>query len=235
MKKPVVLFGVGQIAAVVHSYVSYDSDWTIAGFTVDRAYQNCDEFLGLPVVPFEDVEKTFPPADYAMFIVVSYRGMNRLRQRKYTEAKSKGYEMPSYVSSRALVLPHAVVGDNCFVGDKVSIQPYASIGDNVEIWCGSTIGHHSIVEDHCFVAGHVVVGSTARIGSRCFIGMHSTVSEGVNVAEDCLIGARGLILRHTAVRGVYLTEGTQLFPKRSDKFGELFPNSPFASTDTTSG
>jgi hypothetical protein len=60
----IVVFGVGKIAEVFHGYVEGEADLTIAGFTCDREFIQESEFLGLPLVPFDEVEALFPPAVY---------------------------------------------------------------------------------------------------------------------------------------------------------------------------
>ena len=50
----VVIFGIGQIAEVIHFYLTSDSDHDVVAFTVDREYLTKQQFKDLPVVPFED-------------------------------------------------------------------------------------------------------------------------------------------------------------------------------------
>ncbi len=38
MKKPLVIFGAGDIAQLAHYYFSTDSDYDVVAFTVDAAY-----------------------------------------------------------------------------------------------------------------------------------------------------------------------------------------------------
>ena len=54
--KPVVVFGNGLFAEMLHFYFNNDSDYKVAGFTADAAYVKEPRFCGLPVVPFEEVE-----------------------------------------------------------------------------------------------------------------------------------------------------------------------------------
>jgi hypothetical protein len=83
-----ILFGTGDIAKLAHYYFTHDSAHEVVAFYVDAAYRTATEFLGLPVVNFEDVEQYYPPLTHSMFIAVSYVQMNRLRapntpQRKH--------------------------------------------------------------------------------------------------------------------------------------------------------
>ena len=38
MKKPLVIFGIGEVAQLAHFYFGKDSDYKVAAFTVDVAY-----------------------------------------------------------------------------------------------------------------------------------------------------------------------------------------------------
>jgi hypothetical protein len=96
----VVIFGTGVFAQVAHFYLSHDSDYKVVAFTVDGKFMKEKEFLGLPLVPFETIARTYPPAKFKMFIAVGYKNLNKTRAAKYAEAKSKGYRLITYVSSK---------------------------------------------------------------------------------------------------------------------------------------
>src|SRR5262245_18039456 len=110
-----VIFGTGQIAELAHFYFSHDSTCRVAAFTVDGEFLREDKFCGLPVVPFDSVQTAFPAERYRMFVAVSYSGLNRLRQEKFTAARQSGYSLASYLSSRATTWPGFQVRDNCFI------------------------------------------------------------------------------------------------------------------------
>src|SRR4051812_43048517 len=93
----VVLFGVGAIAELAHFYLTHDSPHEVVAFTVDGDYLREDTFHDLPVVPFETVEDAFPPAEAAMFLPISFKRMNHLREERLDSAKAKGYKVISYV------------------------------------------------------------------------------------------------------------------------------------------
>jgi len=65
-----------------------------------------------------------------MFIAIGYHDLNRIRQKKYNEAKKKGYELISYVCSNISSFGDFEVGDNCFILDNQIIQPFVKIGNN---------------------------------------------------------------------------------------------------------
>ena len=64
----IVVFGAGDIARLAHYYFTHDSAHDVVAFCVDAAYHTATEFLGLPLVSFDDVEQHYPPATHSMFI-----------------------------------------------------------------------------------------------------------------------------------------------------------------------
>lgn len=212
----VVLFGNAEVASMTYFYLSHDSPYEVAAFTVDREYIKEDTRFGLPVVPFEDVESICPPGEYKMSVALGFSKVNRFRAERYSQAKAKGYELISYVSSRTTTWPGLVVGDNCFISEGSIIQPFAEIGNNVIIGTGSIIGHHSVIKDHCFLAASVVVLGCVTIEPYCVLGANSTIRDGVTVARECIIGAGATISKNTRERAVYVDQPAELLPKPSD-------------------
>lgn len=211
----VVLFGTGDFARIAHVYLRDDSEHEVVAYTVHEQYAQADEFGGLPLVPFETLEERYPPGDFAMFVAVGFSRVNKARREVYDECKSRGYELISYVSSRAMRSAETQIGDNCFVFEANVVQPYVRIGDDVILWSGNHIGHDSTIGDHCFVASHAVISGNVSIGDGCFIGVNATVRDGVTIAPDCVIGAGALIMRDTKHGAVLAVPGTKPFPKSS--------------------
>lgn len=209
MSKKLLIFGAGDIGALAHYYFTNDSSLEVVAFCVDAAYMDATEFLGLPVVPFEAVEKYYPCDEHDLFVALAYSGLNELRRSKYFEAKSKGYTLASYVSTRATVLNDDAIGDNCFVLEDNTIQPFAKIGSNVTLWSGNHIGHHSTIGDHTFIASHVVVSGGVKIGESCFIGVNATLRNHITIGKKCVIGAGTLLLADADDFGVYMGTATE--------------------------
>jgi len=148
----VVIFGTSIMAEVVYYYLAKDSAYEVVAFTADRDFIKEKEFFNLPVVPFEDVESIYPPDRFKMFIAVGYQKINKVRAKKYEEAKEKGYTLISYVSPKAMVWDNVEIGDNCFIFESNVIQPCVKIGNDVIIWSGNHIGHHGSIGDHVYIA-----------------------------------------------------------------------------------
>ncbi len=204
MKKPLVIFGFGDIAQLAHFYFSKDSEYEVVAFTVDSAYRTTATFCGLPVIVFEEIAAHYSPDKYELFIALSYSKLNTARKEKYLAAKAMNYRLASFVSSRATVLNDGRIGENCFILEDNTIQPFVTIGNNVTLWSGNHIGHHSTIKDHCFIASHVVVSGGVEIGEQCFIGVNATLRDHIKVGKKCVVGAGALLLADAEPEGVYI-------------------------------
>ncbi len=209
MKIPLVIFGSGDIAQLAHFYFSSDSEYEVVAFTVDAAYLAEKTLYGLPVVAFEEVAKHFSPERHKIFIALSYSKLNAVRKEKYLVAKALGYQLASFISSRATVLNDGRIGENCFIFEDNTIQPFVTIGNNVTLWSGNHIGHHSTIKDHCFIASHVVISGGVEIGEQCFIGVNATLRDHIKIGEKCVIGAGALLLADAEPNGVYMGAATE--------------------------
>lgn len=209
MKKPLVIFGTGDIAQLAYYYFSTDSTYEVVAFTVDAAYITAGEFCSLPVVSFDEIGNHYSTDEHEIFVALSYSKLNQVRNEKYLAAKALGYRIASYVSSRATLLNDGRIGENCFILEDNTIQPFVTIGNNVTLWSGNHIGHHSIIHDHCFIASHVVVSGGVEIGESCFIGVNATLRDHIKIGEKCVIGAGALILADAEAEGVYIGQATE--------------------------
>jgi sugar O-acyltransferase (sialic acid O-acetyltransferase NeuD family) len=217
----IVIFGAGKIADEAYFYLTNDSPHEVVAFTVDREHLSANEKLGLPVVAFEDVSRDYLPGDFKMFVAIGYQDLNKLRARKYEEAKTRGYELVSYVSSRASNFGGVEIGDNCFVLEFVTIQPCSKIGNNVFLWSGNHVGHHASVGDHCYIAGNVVISGNTKIEPYCFIGVSATLGHEITVGAESFVGAGSLITKNVEPKSVYITPDTPKFRLDSPAFLRL--------------
>lgn len=219
--KKLVIFGASEIAELADYYFTTDSDYTVAGFTVDGEYKASHSFLGKPMISFENIQEEFPPNLYDLFVALSYTDMNELRKVKYQEAKKLGYKLVSYVSSHSTVLNNGRIGDNCFILEDNTIQPSVIIGNNVTLWSGNHIGHHSIIQDHVFISSHVVVSGGVIVEESCFLGVNATLRDHIVIGSKTLIGAGSTIMKSTDPFSVFAPKPTEMRDIRSDELRKI--------------
>jgi sugar O-acyltransferase (sialic acid O-acetyltransferase NeuD family) len=212
-----IIFGIGDIAQIAKYYFDIDTEHEVIAFTVDKNYLTVSTFEGKPVVPFEQITELYPSTDHKMFIALSYASLNKVREEKYNEAKQKGYELVSYISSKCSYLSQYACGDNCFIFEDNTIQPFVKIGNNVTLWSGNHIGHHSVLEDHLFISSHVVVSGHCKISSNTFIGVNSSIGHQVTIASENIIGAGSIITKSTEIGDVYVPARSVKLDKKSNQ------------------
>jgi sugar O-acyltransferase (sialic acid O-acetyltransferase NeuD family) len=209
LKQRIVIFGTGDIAELALFYFTNDSALEVAAFTVDESHLRQLTFCNLPVLPFERISQEFPPSQFGFFVAVSYAKLNQLRVEKVAAARAKGYQIVSYVSTRATTFPGLEIKENCFILEDNTIQPFVQIGSNVTLWSGNHIGHHSVIEDDVFIASHVVVSGGVRIGQGSFVGVNATIRDHVTIGRKCIIGAGALILENQPDFSVVASPATE--------------------------
>ncbi|MGO4170870.1 acetyltransferase [Bosea sp. TAF32] len=219
--KDLVIFGIGNIAELAAFYLTRDAGRRVAGFTVDAAYVTTPSWNGHPVSAWEEIERRYPPESTDVFVAVSYSKLNKLRRDKVAEARAKGYDIASYVSSRATIFEDFVPRPNQFILEDNTIQPFARIGENVTLWSGNHIGHHSSIAEDTFIASHVVVSGGVTIGPRCFIGVNVTIRDHVTVGADCVIGAGSLILSDIPDNSVLSPPATEISKVPSHRLRQI--------------
>jgi sugar O-acyltransferase (sialic acid O-acetyltransferase NeuD family) len=217
----IVIVGAGKIADEAYFYLTNDSPHEVVAFSVDRAFVGGGEKMGLPVVPFEDVERDYPPDRFRMFVAIGYQDLNRLRAQKYEAAKAKGYELISYVSSRAANVGNVQFGDNCLILEFVTLQPCTRVGSNVSLWPGVVVGHHATIGDHCYLTAGAIVAGNSVIEPYCFLGVHASVGHEIVVGERSFLGAGTVVTKNVPPASVYIEPDTARFRLDADSFLRL--------------
>jgi sugar O-acyltransferase (sialic acid O-acetyltransferase NeuD family) len=212
----VIIFGVLDTAELAHFYLTHDSEHEVVAFALNRDYLKETEFKGLPVVAFEDIETVYPPQEFKFFAPMTGRKMNKNREKIYLEAKAKGYECISYVSSKATLFNNPI-GENCFILEDNTIQPFTTIGNNVVLWSGNHIGHHGQIKDHVFFTSHVVLSGHCVVDSYSFFGVNCTIRDYLHIAEGTLVGMAAAVIKSTEAWGVYMGNPAEKRPIPSHK------------------
>jgi sugar O-acyltransferase (sialic acid O-acetyltransferase NeuD family) len=219
--KQIIIFGTGEMGELADFYFTNDSAYEVAGFAVDAAFMKQDEFRGRPVAAFEDVDKRFPPDRCGMFVAVGYSKINTVRAGKLAAARTKGYRIATYLSSRATIFPGFEPKENCFILEDNTIQPFAVVGANVTLWSGNHIGHHSVIEDDVFLASHVAVSGGVRIGQGSFVGVNVTIRDRVTIGRQCVLGAGALVLEDQPDFSVVAPRGSERSAAPSHRLRKL--------------
>ncbi|PGT74697.1 acetyltransferase [Bacillus sp. AFS040349] len=215
--KKLVIFGTGKTAELAHYFFTMDSDYEVVGFTVDAGYIGCNEYCGLPVYNFENIENQLSTDDVYFFAALTYTKMNEVRESKIKEAKEKGFRLASYISTKANISSNVKVGEHCFILENNNTQPFVEIGENNVLWSGNHIGHHTEIGNNNFITSHVVISGNVTIRDNCFIGVNATLRDGLVIANYTLIGAGCYINRNTNQHDLYKANYSKLSKLKSNQ------------------
>lgn len=186
--RKLVIFGNEDFADIAYEYFTYDSAYEVVGFVVDAEYRKQETKFGLPIVTFEELHEQFPTSTHDVFVAIVYTRLNRLREEVCARIKQSGYNLASYVSTRAFVWRNVQMGEHCFIFEDNTIQPFVQLGANVVMWSGNHIGHHSRIGSHCFITSHVVVSGWCDIGDHCFLGVNTTLANNTIIGSGSWVG-----------------------------------------------
>jgi len=199
----IIIFGIQDFAELAHYYLENDSEHDVAAFCVNEKYLPEEKtFKGLPIIAFENIEKHYPAGEYKFFAPMSPQRMNRIREEIYFAIKARGYELISYISSKATMFENKI-GDNCFILENNTIQPFTAIGNNVVMWSGNHIGHHCVIKDHVMFTSHVVLSGHCTVENYCTLGVNATIRDGIIIAEGTFVAMAASIIRNTEAWGLY--------------------------------
>ena len=217
--KKVIIFGVGENAQLLKYYLEndekYKDEYKVVAFTLDKDYIKEEIFMGLPLIPFEEIEKYYTPKDFYCFVAVGYKNMNELRAKKLFQVKEKGFKTMNYISSKACTYNDLEIGENNFIMDSQVIQPFVKIGNNNVFYGGGVISHHGVIGNNCFFGAGVVIAGGTTIKDNCFIGVNSIISGKVTIEYKTFVSAGGRISKNTKQKDVYITETSKRYKRDS--------------------
>jgi len=200
--KKLVIFGARAFAEISHYYFSQDSEYQVVAFTVDGVYLRESSYRGLPVVPFEEIEQHFPPAEHDLFVAIGIGRVNRDRAAKVAQAEGKGYRLASFLSSRADVADDLVLRPNTMIMERAGIQPLVQVGRDTVIWSATRIGFRGRIGDHCWIVCPIL-GEAVTVGDYSFLGINATIAPGLTIGRSNVIGTGALILKNTRDGEIY--------------------------------
>jgi sugar O-acyltransferase (sialic acid O-acetyltransferase NeuD family) len=212
-----IILGCGNFGQAAHHYFVHDSDYEVVAFAVDGSMLDAESFQQLPVVALEEIQERYPPGDHDLFVAVGLRDLNRQRAAKIAQCEGLGYQLASYVSSRAIVPPGFTPGANTWIMETAHLHPYVTVGNDAIIWGSSTVGFKSVIGDHCWISGGLI-GDGVTVGQGTFLGLGATIASFATVGKHNVIGAGALILKDTQDFEVFRGHASTPSPVPSTRF-----------------
>lgn len=184
--KKTVIFGVTPFSFLIREDMEADGHH-VSAFTVNRAYLPEKWEDSAPLVAFEDLDTWAGEDGFEVIVTVGYKKMNEHRKAVFDQCRERGYEIGSFIHSRARCEAAKMgVGNILLEGSRIS--RFSVVGDGNIFVNDTVIGHESEVGSFNFFAG-MTTGGIVHIGDHCFLGMKSIVCNNIRVGSYTLLGA----------------------------------------------
>ena len=191
MNKPVILFGVSDLAKMLYTLSQNMQGLNVVAFMADDDYCFDTEFCGLPVwksstINLEMTEK------YDFLLCIGYKNM-RSRKIIFDKLSERGCNFINFIYPTATILPEVQMGVNNILLSNVTIENNVTIGNNNIFWSQSLVCHDGVVGNHNFFAPKVTLAGNCEIGDLCFFGVASFLINNLKISDETyLIAGSGL-------------------------------------------
>lgn len=199
--KTIVIFGDTMFSAEVMRIIQMEGGNPIA-FTLDSNYIKSPRFCDLPVYPFETLEQYVDINNVEILLSIGYNKMNKHRESKYQECKSRGFKIHTFISKHALVYADSI-GEGSVIMPGAYIGPFSALGLCNVIRSGCVLSHHEKIGDFNWIADGCTYGGNVVQGNNCFIGLGTTVRNGISIADNTFVGAHSYLHHNTSYDSVY--------------------------------
>ena len=199
-KRDIYIFGTKETADMAGHYFETDSDqYIVKGFIEDNPLES--NFRNKPVISYEEAKKVLPPSEIDIFVPII---KNILRSEISARVKKDGYNLPSYISSKAIIWDKNAIGDNCFIQEFNNIQLGTKVGNNCIFWAGNHIGHHGNIGNNVFFTSHVVLSGKCEVEDFCYFGVNATIKDGLKISQGTMLGMGCSQTKNTEEWSLYL-------------------------------
>lgn len=128
---------------------------------------------------------------------------------KLSDVKSKSIGEYTNIWQYCVILPNAIIGNNCNICAHVLIENDVSIGNNVTVKSGVQIWDGVVIEDNVFIGPNVTFTNDLFPRSKVYpdqfektlikrgasIGANSTILAGITIGENAMIGAGSVVTK----------------------------------------
>lgn len=212
--KKIIIFGATGFAGIVAEYINSTNFAKVVAFTIDMDFiKGKKTFENLPLVPFDNLEKHYNPADYEMLIPISPASrLKHLNSIKFHEAQSKGYNLFSFVHPTAFVADSALIGKNVIIFPHAIVEPRAIINDGVLVRSAGYVSHETEIGAFSYLAPRVAFSGKIKTGEHCFFGTNSTIRDNIVIGDDVIVGAGATVLKNLPNETVLKAAESKILP-----------------------
>ena len=129
---------------------------------------------------------------------------------KLSDCQSKNIGKDTNIWQFCVVLPNAIIGDNCNICSHCFIENDVKIGNNVTVKCGVQLWDGIEIEDDVFIGPNVTFTNDkyprskqypkeflkTKICKGASIGANTTICPGVTIGEKAMIAAGAVVTKN---------------------------------------
>lgn len=211
--KKTFIFGCSSLGEMLFYHLKNEGHMPEA-FVLDDAYCNCDQFCGIPLIPYSKISKLLPAVDYEAYVAIGYSEMNEVRKNVTERLLAGGYSLPNYIHPSVINDSTAIgTGNLIFAGSIIDL--YTEIGNSNIFYPGVMVSHDVKIGDYNFFASRSVLAGNIIIENQCFLGLNCSVKNSVKIGNNCLVGASAYVSRNLKDNSVLLPPKSVLLEKEN--------------------
>lgn len=199
MNKPLIFLGGGGHCSAVAD-VARSAGFAIAGVLCNEEPGDASSLTRLGSDEWLDDPRA---RAHGFVVAVGQTRLSPLRARLFAALQQRGLDVVSVLAPSAQCSDGAIIGAGTAVMHRAVIGPHARIGQNCIINTGAIVEHDAQVGDHCHVSTGAILNGGVRIGAMSLIGSGAVVLQQVSIGESVLIGAGSVVLKDIREPGVY--------------------------------
>lgn len=205
--KRVVIYGAGQLGAMIAEVLSHSEDMKAVGFVDDDPECHGQRLAELPILGGASVLPGLLQEGVSSATVSI--GDNRVRSRLAERLTQLGFELVSAIDSTAKIASSARLGRGVMIMAGGLVCSNVVIGDCVYIGPGAIVSHDVSVGDYSLLAVGSVLAGRTTVEQGAFVGAGATVvparmerAERLIVGENAVVGAGAVVLENVPANAV---------------------------------
>ena len=192
--KQLVLIGAGGHAKACIEIIESIGEFSIAQI-VGHESELGHKILG-HTIKFIDADLVTLRQEYEFaFIGIGQIQNPEPRKRMFSKLTDLGFQVPTILSTKALVSKYADIGAGSIVMNATILNADCKIGENVILNSASLIEHDVVVGDYCHVSTRVTINGGSKIGQGTFLGSGTVVRNGIEIGENSFVEMGSVITR----------------------------------------
>lgn len=192
MKPQILLVGGGGHCKALIDVIESGGYYAIAGI-IDHPELVGEKLLGYDVIGCDDDLASLVSRYPNAIVGVGQVRTPDLRKKLFALLENAGYVIPSIVSPRAYVSPHASIGPGSVVMHDALVNADVRVGANCIINTKALIEHDCRVGDHCHISTGAILNGATVVGNGTFVGSNALSKEGTKIADGSFIKAGSIV------------------------------------------